>query len=85
MRLRVVGLPMGAFVVLACVLTGTGASARPSGRDVQIAVRESGFESFVGNTNVAGLVHAWVRGFGAAGHGRRGVCSLHQSGINGVR
>jgi hypothetical protein len=42
------------------------AGARPSGRDVQIVVRESGFESFVGNTNVAGNVNALVRAFGAA-------------------
>jgi hypothetical protein len=66
MRARVVGLAT-TFAVLASVLgASTAASARPSGRDVRIVVRESGFESFVGNTNVAGAVRAKVRGFGAA-------------------
>jgi hypothetical protein len=56
-----------ALGVLSTVVAMAGpVSARPSGRDVQAEVRESGFESFVGNTNVAGNVNVSMRAFGSA-------------------
>jgi hypothetical protein len=54
------------LAILAYLLAPSAAMASSASPDKSIVVRESGFESFIGNTNVAGVVHALVRGFGAA-------------------
>ncbi|MDQ1386034.1 MAG: hypothetical protein QOG65_3413 [Actinomycetota bacterium] len=55
-----------ALAIVAYLLAPSAAVASNPSAGKTIVVRESGFESFIGNTNVSGLVHAVVRGFGAA-------------------
>ena len=63
-RSSLVGVAVLIAVTLGATATGTAFGSEAEPRTRHVVLRDRGFESFIGNANVAGVVHTTVTGFG---------------------